>query len=1136
MEPMTSSSGPADDVAPRLQRAIEARYVLISRLQGGAMSAVFLARDASLGRRVVIKVLPGGVASADAIDRFRREIATVAALSHPQIVPILAAGDVEGLPYFVMPYVEGESLSRRLARGPLSVRQTVSILVDVARALAFAHERGVIHRDIKPGNILLTADSAVVTDFGIAKARVAARPRGSRAVWHLASDGSNLTDQGTSLGTPAYMAPEQIAGDDEIDNRADLYSFGVTAYEMLAGSPPFAAATRRQLLSAHLVELPTPIARRRQDVPRGLADVIMQCLAKDPEARPRTAMEIVRTLQDPIALATRSGQAAEARRGGDATRAARALDRFRAFLGDLRVGARSLLRVPSITVSALVCLALGSGATLSVFTAIDRALIQPLPFSHAGELVTVYRTTPHFDGGPFSPPNFADLARTDRSLDSLAAIATTAGHVLIGDDASAVNVVRASGALFADLGVAALHGRLLGSNDGRAEAPPVAVVSEEYWQSQFGADLAAIGRTIQLDGVPTTVVGVLPSQFRVPYGPAEIEGDIWIPLRFTDKEASASSRRTNFLAVLGRLAPGATVRRAESELVGLMAGLAKTYPGLEGESARVVPLESDSAASVRPSLLLLLGAVCMVLLIATANVVCLLLARGVQRERETAIRAAMGGSRWAVVRPVIAESTLLATVGVTAGWGVAWLTIRIIGARVIDDIPQLAHLSLGTRIIPVAFALAIVVTLLAGALPAWRNAGIEPQAALRGGTGGGTGRDRNRILSALVVAEVALSLMLLVGAGLMLKGFVRLTEQDSGFDRRPVLTVEAAVSPVRYRDSSAVRAFLEPALSAIGRLPGVEAVGAISVMPIRNWGYNSNIRYEGQPAERITQRPLVEQRVLTPGLFQVTRQHLIAGRFLRDDDAAPGIPVVVVVNDLLAKRDFPGQDPVGKRFYLTDTSFATIVGVVSAISNNGPTGEARPEVDYPYFRAGDGAATRFNIMVRVRNGDPSLLTAAVRTAIRSIDNQAALTRIMPMPDVLNDSVRRPRLMLSLIGVFAGVAVVLAIAGLYGVLSYAVAQRTRELGIRSALGCTPAQTVGLVARRGMILAVVGVACGLAGGAAITRLLGSILYGVSPLDGETWFVVTIALLAAAIVATLIPSIRATQIDPLQAIRAE
>jgi serine/threonine protein kinase len=431
---VTSPGGPADDIGERLQQALHGRYVLIKRLQGGAMSAVFLARDESLGRQVVVKVLPTALASADAVERFRREIATVASLSHPQIVPILAAGDVDGLPYFVMPYVEGESLSRRLARGPLSIRETVSVLVDVARALAFAHERGVVHRDIKPGNILLTADSAVVTDFGIAKARVTAKAPGGRAAWHLASDGSNLTVEGTSLGTPTYMAPEQIAGDDEVDSRADLYSLGVTAYEMLAGAPPFAAPTRRQLLSAHLVDAPTPLARRRQDVPPGLERVIMQCLAKEPGARPRTAMEVVRTLQDPVALAASHSAAADIAGSSDHRRSARLVDRLRAFLGDLRVGARSLLRVPSITASALVCLALGSGATLSVFSAIDRALIRPLPFSHGHELVTVYRTTPYFNTGPFSPLNFTDLARSDRSLDSLAALTTAAGHVSTGSE------------------------------------------------------------------------------------------------------------------------------------------------------------------------------------------------------------------------------------------------------------------------------------------------------------------------------------------------------------------------------------------------------------------------------------------------------------------------------------------------------------------------------------------------------------------------------------------------------------------------------------------------------------------------------------------------------------------------------
>jgi putative ABC transport system permease protein len=378
--------------------------------------------------------------------------------------------------------------------------------------------------------------------------------------------------------------------------------------------------------------------------------------------------------------------------------------------------------------------------------------------------------------------------------------------------------------------------------------------------------------------------------------------------------------------------------------------------------------------------------------------------------------------------------------------------------------------------------------------------------------------------------------MLLIGAGLVLKGFSRLLAKDPGFDPEPVLTLQATISPERYPDGNTVDRFLEPALQKMREIPGVDAAAAISLIPYDNWGWNFNIRYEGQPGDDPTRLPITENRVATPEFFHVTKQRLIAGRLLGpQDDGRPESPSVVVVNQALVKRDFPNADPLGKRLHDGDITFSTIVGVVSDIRNFGPIDEPHAEVYRSYRQAGQGSSN-FSIMVRTRRGNPADLTAAVRAAIRSVDQQAAITDVRTMPEVMAVSTGSARFYLILLAAFAIVALVLAVSGIYGVLSYAVAQRTREFGIRSALGSTPAATVSLVAREGLRLIAIGVAIGLAGSVAATRLLSAMLYGVSPLDRATWAATTGTLVVIGLLATVLPALRATRADPLLAIRAD
>jgi predicted permease len=804
------------------------------------------------------------------------------------------------------------------------------------------------------------------------------------------------------------------------------------------------------------------------------------------------------------------------------------------LLTELRGAVRGLARTPTVAISAVLCIALGLGATAAIFSAIDRALLQRLPFRDPERLVTVFRTTPHFDTGPFAAPNYQDLARESRLIDELSSIAQSGGLLSVGDESIQAEVKRVTGNLFPMLGVSALRGRMLLPRDDALDQPPVVVVSEEIWRERFASDPALVGNTIRLDGVQHTVVGIAPRRLSVPHGPFVVRSDLWVPMRFSADELGR--RRSNYLLVLGRLAPGASVQTAHAELGRIFDAMVEAYPQLKGEGVRVVPLQATARQEVRTPLLLVLGAVVMVLLIAATNVASLLLARGVQRRRENAVRTALGGSRAQVMRPVLTESLLIAAVGLVLGLALAVVGVRTIGVLAAQRLPQLDGLAVDLRIVALAVVLSVVVAVLCGALPAWRSATVDPQEALRGGRGGGTSRTHHRSLSALVVAEVALSLVLLIGAGLTLKGFARLLNEDPGFDPAPILTLAATVSPDAYPDGNSVQRFLEPALERVGQLPGVEAAAFITVVPYRNWGWNFNIRYEGQPGDDPAQRPLAENRVVTPDFFRVTGQRLIAGRLLTAaDDERPEAPMAVVVNEALMRRDFGGQPPIGRRFHTSDTTFATIVGVVSDIRNFGPYDEPHPEVYRP-ARRNAGGQTSFPILVRVKSGDPTAVVGAVRSAIRAVDPGAAVTDVQPMTQVIADSVGEPRFYLTLLAVFALVALILAVSGMYGVLSYAVAQRMREFGIRSALGSSASQIAALVTRRGMTLIVLGVAVGLAGGAAVTRLMGSLLYGVSPLDAVTWVLAILVLTAIGLLASLLPAWRATRADPLVAMRVE
>ncbi|HEY2805137.1 MAG TPA: ABC transporter permease [Gemmatimonadales bacterium] len=799
---------------------------------------------------------------------------------------------------------------------------------------------------------------------------------------------------------------------------------------------------------------------------------------------------------------------------------------------DIRDAARSLARAPALALSATLCLALGLGATTAIYSAIDRALLQPLPFPEPERLVSVFRTTPHFNNGPFSAPNYTDLSIGRRSLTGLAAATPTTALISMPDAGLQEPAFQVTGNFFPVLGASAALGRLLGDADTAAAAPATVVVGYDLWRTRFGGDSSLVGRTILVDGDARTVVGVAPPDFRLSHGGQQIQAALWLPLVFSANQLQ--DRRSNYLYVIGRLARGATTAGADAELKTAFAGIVRNFPLLNGDQVQVLPVQQEGTRAVRTPLLLVMGAVGCVLLVAVANVASLLLARGVQRRREMAIRTALGGGRWAVIRPVAAESLLLAFAGAALGLGLAEVGVKTIGRLAGERLPQLNGLGIDMRVIGFALLLTVIVSVLCSAVPAWSAAAADPQDALRGGTGGGPGRQHHRALGGLVIAELALSVVLLLAAGLVLKGFAHLMAKDPGFETPHLLTLEVTVSPAGYPKGTSQQRFLDPALAAIRQVPGVREAGAITLVPYVNWGWNFNIRYEGVPGDNPAKLPITEWRAVTAEFFPAMGQRLIAGRLLQaSDDARPGAPAVMVVNQALVQRDFHGGDAIGKRLYWNgDTSFATIVGVVSDIRNFGPVEDPRPEV-YQSWSQSNSWASVFPLVVRT-TGDPASVARAVEAAIHGVDRAAAVSKVMPMADVIGQSVGRPKFYLTLLAVFAGVAVVLAIAGLYGVLGYVVAQRTREIGIRTALGSPAGTTIALIARRGLGLVAGGLVVGMAGGVLMTRLLTNLLYGVSPLDPRTWLLVAGGLGVTGLLAALIPARRATRVDPLVALR--
>jgi predicted permease len=823
------------------------------------------------------------------------------------------------------------------------------------------------------------------------------------------------------------------------------------------------------------------------------------------------------------------------------------------MLQEIRFAIRSLAKSPAFVFIAIATLALAIGANSAVFSLINALLVRPLPYQQPSKLALIWEqfAAQGLDRIPVSPPEYLDLEKEFQSGTGIAAFTYQTFNIGGGDVPERISGALVAPSLFPLLGVEPIKGRTFAQEEQGQGHDDVIVISQRLWQRRFNSDASLIGKPLLLNGRSYTVIGVMPAKFEFPIPLFGVQGnqfaervDIWKPVAFTKNELEERGSRS--YGLITRLRPDVPVAKAQAELNKIISSWIQTYRdnygGNSGFGARIYPLHSQVVGGMRTGLAILFGAVVFVLLIACANLATMLLARASARERDLAIRAALGAGRWRLLRQMLTESVLLALAGAAFGiflsiWGLELL--KQIGAR---TVPRLAEVNVDFVVLIVTAVVAVGTGILFGLIPAFATAKPELTEALKeGGRSSTPGARRNQVRNSLVVAEIALALVLLVGAGLLLKSYARVQNIDPGFDRTNVLTAEidlpAPKYPARgtaeYNHGAAMVNFWNEALRRVRQLPGVKAAAATVVLPLSGSNTDSSFAIEGRATNGKEPTPDEELRTITPDYFQVLRTPLLRGRFFTQSDTADA-PPVAIVNEALAKRYWPNEDALGKRITFSDPrkpdpKWITIVGIVRSIRHRGLDVDPAPEYYLPY-----SLDTEQSMVLVVRSAqDPRSLASAIRREIQSIDPDQPLANIRTLENVTADSVAPRRMSMVLLGAFAGIALLLAGVGIYGVISYLVVQRTHEIGVRMALGAQRSDVLRLVVGHAAKLVGIGSVIGLVLAFMSTRTLSALLYNVGAFDAATFAFVTIALAAVALLASCVPALRATRADPMIAL---
>lgn len=814
------------------------------------------------------------------------------------------------------------------------------------------------------------------------------------------------------------------------------------------------------------------------------------------------------------------------------------------LLHDVRYGIRMLLKQPGFTAVAVITLALGIGANTAIFSVVNGLLLRPLPYANSDRLAIIWTHSPGANVAQDwpSPGQYVAIKSQTTVFEDIA-ITQGGNSNLTGLGApEQVGAVATSSVLFPLLGVKPAIGRAFLREEDATEKPKAAILCYGFWQRRFGGDPGAIGQSLTIDGDSYTIVGIMPADFVLSYEVMPTVGtmsqaDVLVTLPF-DAEALNQQGDENY-NILARLKPGVTIAQAQAELDGVVSSLERQFPQRYPASRRfrfsVTPLLEQVVGDVRLALLILLGAVACVLLIACANVANLLLARAAAREKEIAIRTAIGAGRGRLVRQLLTESVLLATVGGATGLLLAVWTLDGLRWLSPSSIPRLQSITVDGRVLSFTFTVALLTGILFGLAPALRASRVNLNETLKEGGRSLVGSGNHRLRSALVVTELALSLVLLIGAGLLIRSFIRVQQVEPGFSPHNVLSMRLSVGGTAYEKMPKRLVFYQQLWDRIRQLPGVESAGGVSVLPLSgslSWG---NISIEGYVPEAGQSMIQADRRFATVGYFETMKIPLIAGRFFSEQDTPDSLKVAIV-DENLARTYWPGEDPLGKRLKGgspdSKNPWLTVIGVVASVKQYALDSDSRVTFYTPHRQS--PAGTLYAI-VRT-SADPRGIAASVAGVAREMDPNVPIYDVKIMSERLSESLARRRFAMLALGVFAMVAMVLAAVGIYGVMSYSVTQRTREIGIRVALGAQTKGVLTLIVGQGMLMAGVGVAIGLAGAVAATRVMTSLLFGVSATDPVTFGGLALLLAAVAFFACYVPARRATKVDPMVALRHE
>jgi len=809
---------------------------------------------------------------------------------------------------------------------------------------------------------------------------------------------------------------------------------------------------------------------------------------------------------------------------------------------DIKHGLRMLVKKPGFTLVAIVTLALGIGANTAIFSVVNAVLLRPLPYPNADRLVAVSENSLKAPDISVAYPDYLDWRAQQTVFEEMSARMPTGGVITGASEPERVIGRLVTPSFFTTLGVQPMLGRAFTEAENNPGSSPVIVISHGVWQRQFGGAADIIGRSITYNGEPWTVVGVMPPWFDF-YGRANINNDVFTPLGRLNNLEFMQDRNSHTVRVTARLKPGVSIEQARAELSALSARMATQYPSSNaGVGATTRSFLDDYIGDQRQSLRVIFTAVAFMLLIACANVANLMLARATTRRREIALRLALGASRWRIVRQLMTESLVIALAGGAFGVLLATWGIKLLSQLDVGELSRLDEVSIDGRVLGFTFLITLVVGVISGLFPALQNSRLGLNEALKEGDRVSSAGSGGRLRRSLVAAEVALALMLLVGAGLTVRSFDRLTSVEPGFDPHNVLTFRMRLPDAKYKEASQTVAFCRQAMARVSALPGVEHVAVATGFPLGR-AFDNGYLVEGQPEPLPGRGSVAFRQDVSEDYHNALKIPLLEGRLFNAQDTEKS-PLVVIVDQEFVSRSFPNEparEVLGKRLRFGGDSegWREIVGVVGHVKQSGLNEESRAQIYRPWTQITPkwkADFTRATDMIVKTSVDPGGVIAAIKREIRVVDKDQPIAQVQTLDDKLSESIAPQRFTLLLLTIFALIALLLASAGIYGVMSYAVSQRTREIGVRMALGARPLDILKLIVRQGMSVVVIGVGLGLAGAFATTRLMASLLFDVTAKDPVTFALVTAVLAIVALVACYVPARRATKVDPMVALRYE